>query len=181
LLKEEVQPFLSVSPKYTHILASMFLECSYSYTFLWGFWIIFNFSFIKLNLSSTRGLVNISTNWFSVSTKINSISFLFTWSLIKWCFISICFDLECWMGFFHKFIALVLSQNIGIFVYLIEKSSSWFFIHNTWEQQFVADTYSASVVDSAIVFCFLHDQQISAFPRNWHAPLVLFLSILSPA
>jgi len=119
--------------------------------------------------------VKISTNWFLVSTKINSISFLLTWSLIKWCLISICFDLECWIGFFDKFIALVLSHNIGIFLYLIEKSSSWFLIHNTWEQQFDADTYSASVVDRAIVFCFLHNQLISAFPRNWRVPLVLFL------
>jgi len=135
---------------------------------------------IKLNLSSTRGLVKISANWFSVSIKISSISFLFTWSRIKWCLISMCFDLECWMRFFDKLIALVLSHRSWIFAYLREKSSNWFLIHNIWEQQFAADMYSASVVESAMVFCFLQHQLIRASPRNWHAPLVLFLSILSP-
>jgi len=123
----------------------------------YGFLMICNFSLMKLKRSSTNGFVKISASWFSVSTKINSISFLLTWSLIKWCFISMCFDLECWMGFFDKFITLVLSQNMGMFSYLIYKSSNWFLTHKTWEQQLAADTYSASVVDKAIVFCFLHD------------------------
>lgn len=33
-------------------------------------------------------------------------------------------------------------------------------------------------VESAIDVCFLLNQEISEFPKNWQVPLVLFLSIL---
>ena len=48
---------------------------------LLGFFIIWNFSLRKLNLSSSRGFVKMSASWFSVSTKLNTISFFWTWSL----------------------------------------------------------------------------------------------------
>ena len=133
-----------------------------------------NFSFINIKWSSTIGLVKISASWFSVSMKVYSSSFLFTWSRKKWCFISICLDRECWMGFLDKFIALLLSHKIWIFVYLNEKSSSWFLIHNTWEHQLATETYSTSVVNKAMVFCFLHDQLTSAFPKSWQCSRGIF-------
>jgi len=140
-----------------------------------------NLSFKKRTRSSTKGFVKISANWSLVLMNTSSTSFLFTWSRIKWCFISMCLDLECWMRFFDKFMTLVLSHNIWIFAYLSEKSSNWFLIYNTWQQQFAAEMYSASVVDRAIVFCFRQHQLTKASPTIWHASLVLFLSILSPA
>src|ERR1044072_8487870 len=44
-----------------------------------------------------------------------------------------------------------------------------------------ADIYSASAVESAIVYCLLLAHEIKLHPRNWQFPEVLFLSILSPA
>jgi hypothetical protein len=41
--------------------------------------------------------------------------------------------------------------------------------------------YSASVVDSAILFCFLDDHETCDLPNNWQVLEVLFLSTLSPA
>ena len=78
---------------------------------LLGFFMINNFSLRKLNLSSTRDFVKKSASWFSVSTKLNAIFFSWSWSLMKWCFISICLDLECWIGFLERLIALALSQK----------------------------------------------------------------------
>ena len=133
---------------------------------------------IILNRSSWRGLVNISANCNSVEINSSTTSLFSTWSLIKWCLISMCLVLECWIGFFVKLIALVLSHLIGILHYVIPKSSSYCLIHNTWAQQLPTATYSASAVDKATKFGFLQCHEIKFNPRNWHVPLVLFLSIL---
>jgi hypothetical protein len=41
--------------------------------------------------------------------------------------------------------------------------------------------YSALAVESAILFCFFDDQEISDPPNNCHVPDVLLLSTLHPA
>ena len=108
-------------------------------------------------------------------------SLFWTCSLMKWCLISICFDLECWIGFLVRFIALVLSHLMGVSLSLIPKSLSYWLIHKIWAQQLSTVIYSASTVDSATEFYFLLNQEIRLTPRNWKIPLVLFLSNLHPA
>jgi len=76
---------------------------------------IFNFFLSLLNLSRTSGLVNKSASWFFVLTNFISQSPFRTWSLMKWCLISICLVLECCIGFLVRLIALVLSQYKGTF------------------------------------------------------------------
>ena len=66
------------------------------------------------NVLSSRGFVKISTNWFSERTPQSDISFLATWSLRKWWWISMCFVRECWTGLLAIFKALSLSQRSGI-------------------------------------------------------------------
>ena len=102
-------------------------------------------------------------------------------SLMKWCLISICFDLEYWIEFLVRFIALVLSHLMGVSLSLIPKSLSCCLIHKIWAQQLPAVMYSASAVDSATEFCFLLNHEIRLTPKNWQVPLVLFLSNLHPA
>ena len=64
--------------------------------------------------SDGSGSVNISASWNLVSTYSKDTSFFSTWSLRKWCWISICLVLECKTGFFVRLIALlVLSHLIG--------------------------------------------------------------------
>ena len=109
----------------------------------------------KLNLSLLSGLVNKSTNYFLETTNWTSQSPLLTWSLIKWWRISICLVLECYTGFFVKFIALVLSQRKRILDRFIPKSLSCCLIQRLCAQQLPASIYSASVVNNVEQVCFL--------------------------
>jgi len=77
-------------------------------------------------------------------------------------------------------IALVLSQKMGMHPMSIKKSSSCYLIYNSWAQQEVAATYSASVVDMATECCFLVAQDTKQGPRKWATPEVLFLSTKKP-
>ena len=131
---------------------------------------------IEINVFSSRGFVSISASCSEVNTNSSTISPLRTWSRMKWCFMSICFVLECCIGFFEMFIALVLSHKIGIFEVTISKSKSCCLIHKIWATQLPAATYSDLAVDSATKFYFFENQDISEFPKNWQVPDVLFLS-----
>ena len=70
-----------------------------------------------------------------------------------------CFVLECITGFFDIFIALVLSQNIGmVSSYFTCMSSNVCLIQMTCVQHVVAAIYFSSVVDRDTEGCFLLDQ-----------------------
>ena len=83
------------------------------------FWLVYVFGHInipnsllmKSNCSSLRGFVKILASWCLVSMNSMTTSWLVTWSRIKWCLISICFVLECCIGFFVKHIALVFVES----------------------------------------------------------------------
>ena len=78
----------------------------------------------------------------------------------------ICFVLECIIGFLDMFIALVLSQSIGMgSSYLTWMSSNVYFIQITCVQHVVAAIYSAFVVDKNTKDCFLLAQATRQFPR----------------
>ena len=64
--------------------------------------------------SSWRSFVRMSAHWWSLPINSSSMSPLCTWSLIKRDLISMCLVWECWIGFFVKLIALVLSHWIGM-------------------------------------------------------------------
>ena len=68
---------------------------------------------ISTNFSSLRGFVKISASWSFVFTNSSVMWPFCTWSLRKWCLISMYFVLECYTGFFEMFMALVLSHFIG--------------------------------------------------------------------
>jgi hypothetical protein len=74
--------------------------------------------------------------------------------------------------------ALVLSQRSGIWVHSSPKFLKVYEIHNSWEQQLAAATYSASVVDRATL---REDHETNEDPRNWQVPEVDFLSTRQPA
>jgi hypothetical protein len=61
----------------------------------------------------SRGLVKISTSWFSVLTWNTLISPFCWWSLKKWCRMSMCFVRLCSTGFSAIRIALSLSHRSG--------------------------------------------------------------------
>ena len=63
---------------------------------------------------SSRGFVKISANWSSKRIPQSSISFLATWSLRKWWWISMCLVRECWTGLLAILTTLSLSQRSGI-------------------------------------------------------------------
>ena len=102
-------------------------------------------------------------------------------SLRKWCLISMCLVLECMTGFLVKLIALVLSHIRGIWLSKIPKSFNCCLSHMVWAQQVHAAMYSASAVERATHYCFLHCHEIKLDPSKWQVPLVLFLSVLQPA
>jgi hypothetical protein len=99
-----------------------------------------------------------------------------TLSLKKWYLTSMCLVLEWSTGFFATLMALVLSQRSGIWVHSSPKSLNVYEIHNSWEQQLAAATYSASVVDWAKLDCLREDHETNEDPRNWQEPEVDFLS-----
>jgi hypothetical protein len=80
-----------------------------------------------------------------------------------------------------SFTVLSLSHSNGTFLKLIPKSFNVAFIHKICAQQLPVVMYSASVIDSAILFYFLDDHETSDLPNNWQVSEVLFLSTLSPA
>ena len=136
---------------------------------------------MKFIRSSFRGFVKISANWFVVSINSNTTSPFCTWSLRKWCLMSMCLLLECWIGFLERFIALVLSHLMGMQLITRPKSFNYCFIHKTCDPQHPAATYSASAVDKATLTCFLEHQKTKKLPSSWQVLEVLFLSIKLPA
>ena len=128
----------------------------------------------KQNLVSSWGFVKILASWFSVLTWHNSISPFASWSLRKWCLISMCLVLECCTGLLASLMALSLSHSSGILLNSQPKSLKVCFIHSNWAQQAPAAMYSASAVESATQFCFLELQDTRDRPRNWQVPEVLF-------
>jgi hypothetical protein len=143
--------------------------------------IMFSSFFSLWNLFSSSGLVNRSASWSSVPTLSIAMSPFYWWSLMKWWQTSICFVLWCWTGLLVSFTALSLSDSNGTFLKFIQKSFNVAFIHKICAQQLPAAMYSASAVDSAILFYFLDDHETSDLPNNWQVQEVLFLSTLSPA
>ena len=133
------------------------------------------------NLDSSRGLVKISANCFSVLTWWMTISPLASWSLKKWCRMSMCFVQEWFTRLFANLMALSLSHKSGILVNSHLKSFNVCFIQSSWAQQASAATYSASAVDKATEFYFLELQDTKERPINWQVPVVLFWVTLQPA
>ena len=117
------------------------------------------------NLGPSSGLVNMFAFWLSVLINSRHIIFSSTKSLMKWYRISICFDFECWTGFFDKFMALVLSQNTHIVSWVIPQSCKSFLIHNSCAQQLPAAIYSTLAVERETEFWFLLIHETKLFPR----------------
>jgi hypothetical protein len=63
--------------------------------------------------------------------------------------------------------ALALSHMRGTWENSSPKSLSMYVIQSSCEQQLVATTYSASMVDSATLDCLREDQETSEDPKNW--------------
>jgi hypothetical protein len=124
----------------------------------------------------SRGLVKMSASWSCVGTWIKVIFPFSTLSLRKWYFTYMCLVLELCTGFFATLMALVLSHWSGTWVYSSPKSLMVFVIYRRWEQQLVASTFFASVVDLAIRDCLQEDQDTKEEPMNWQVLEVDFLS-----
>jgi len=121
-----------------------------------------------------------SSSCSSVSTCSSVTTFSSTRTLMKWCQMSMCFVLLCWIGFLEILIAFRLSQYKVRISCSTLYSFSICFIHTSWEQLLPAAMYSASAVDRDTQFCFLLNQEIRLFPRKKHPPNVLFLSSALP-
>ena len=77
-----------------------------------------------------------------------------------------CFVLECITGFLDIFIALVLSQNIGMgSSYFTCMSSNVCLIQMTCVQHVATAIYSTSIVDKDTEGCFLLDQDTRQSPK----------------
>jgi hypothetical protein len=139
-------------------------------------------TFLSLqNLFSSSGLVKISVSWSSVPTFYIEMSPFYWWSLVKWWRTFMCFVLACWTGLLVSFMPLLLSHSNGTLLSLILKSFKVASIQSICAQQLPAVMYSASVVESVTLFCFLYDHATSDLPNSWHVPEVLLLSTLHPA
>jgi hypothetical protein len=128
----------------------------------------------RVKVAWSRGLMKISASWSCVGTWIKGIFHFSMLSLRKWYLTSMCLVLEWSIGFFATLMALVLSHWSGIWVYSSPKSLMVYEIQRSWEQQLVAATYSASVVDWATLDCLQEDQDIKEEPKNWQVPEVDF-------
>src|SRR5688572_21625237 len=105
------------------------------------------------NLCSSRGFVKISASCILVLTRLRVISPLASWSLRKWCLMSMCFVLEWFMGLFASLIEHSLSHKGGILLNSQPKCLNVRVIHSSCAQQAPAATYSALAVDRATKFC----------------------------
>jgi hypothetical protein len=130
----------------------------------------------QVKVAWSRGLVKISASWSCVGTWIKVVFPFSTLSLRKWYLTYMCLVLEWRTGYFATLMALVLSHWSGTWVYSSPKSLMVYVIQRSWEQQLVAATYSASVVDWATLDCLREDQDTKEDPKNWQFPEVDFLS-----
>ena len=144
-------------------------------------WQIPNLPLKFSNWFASRALVKMSASCSSVATCSNLIVFSSTRSLIKWCLMSICLVLLCWMGFLEMLSVLRLSQYNVITSCVTLYSVSICFIQIIWEQLLPAAMYSASAVERDTQFCFLLNQETRLFPKKKHPLEVLFLSLALPA
>ena len=99
------------------------------------------------NLDSSRGLVKISASCFLVLTWWFLIFPLASWSLKKWCRMSMCLVLEWLTGLLANFMAFLLSHKSGILVKWHPKSWRVCFIQSSLAQHTSTATYSASAVE----------------------------------
>jgi hypothetical protein len=135
---------------------------------------IFNSLLRVQNFCSSSVLVKISASCLLVLTWLRAISSLASWSLKKWCLMSMCVVLEWFTGLLNSLIALSLSHKSGILLNLQPKSLKVNLIQSNCTQQAPATTYSASAVDRAMEFCFFELQDTRDQPRNWQVPDVIF-------
>jgi hypothetical protein len=135
----------------------------------------------RTNVAWSRGFVKMSASWSWVGTWLNTMVPFYTLSLKKWYLTSMCLVLEWSTRFFATLMELVQSQRSGIWVHSSTKSLKVYEIHNSWEQQLAAATYSVSVVDWATLDCLREDHETNEDPRNWQEPEVDFLSTRQPA
>ena len=142
---------------------------------------IFSLLLKAQNLCSSSGLVKISACCLSVLTWLKAISPLVSWSLRKWCLMSMCLVLEWFTWLFASLIALSLSHKSRILLNLQPKSLKVNRIQSSCAQQVPAATYSASAVDRATEFYFLELQDTRDRLRNWQVPEVLFWTTLQSA
>jgi hypothetical protein len=77
-----------------------------------------------------------------------------------------CFVFEWRTGFLATIVALVLSQNKGTRLNSNPKSLKVAIIQSNWEQQAATATYSASMVDWAMLDCLREDQETREDLRN---------------
>jgi hypothetical protein len=115
-----------------------------------------------------------------VGTWLNTMVPFSTLSFKKWYLTSMCLVLDWSTGFLATLMALVLSQRSGIWVHSSPKSLKVYEIHNSWEQQLAAATYSTLVVDWATLDYLREDHETNKDPRNWQVPEVDFLSTRQP-
>ena len=134
-------------------------------------------TYLRSQVCSTHSLAS----WSSMPTLSMKISPFCWWSLMKWWQTSICFVLECWTKLLVSFTSLLLSHSNGTCLNLILKSLKVAFIQSNWAQQLPVEMYSALMIESATLFCFFDDQDISDLFNSWHVHDVLFLSSLHPA
>jgi hypothetical protein len=120
----------------------------------------------RVKVAWSRGLAKISASWSCVDSWIKEIFPFSTLSLRKWYLTSMCLVLEWSIGFFAMLITLVLSHRSRTWVYSSPKSLRVYVIQRSWEQQLVATTYSASVVDWATLECLQEDQDTKEEPKD---------------
>jgi hypothetical protein len=120
----------------------------------------------RVKVAWSRGLVKILASWSCVGTWIKAIFPFSMLSLRKWYLTSMCFVFKWSTGFFATLMALVLSRWSGTWVYSSPKSLMVYVIHRSWEQQLLAATYSASVVDWATLDCLREDQDTKKIPKT---------------
>jgi hypothetical protein len=127
-----------------------------------------------VHVAWSRGLVKIYASWFWVVTWIKVILPFSTLSLRKWYLTSMCFILDCRMGFLATLMELMLSHRSQTWAYSSPKSLMVYVIQRTWEQQLEATTYLVSIVDCATLDCLQEDQDTNKEPKNWQVPEVDF-------
>jgi hypothetical protein len=121
----------------------------------------------RANVAWSKGLVRISASCYSVGTWMRLMFLFSTLSFRKWYLTFMCLVLEWSTGFLVPLIALVLSHMRGTWEHSSPKSLSVYVIQSSCEQQLVAATYSASVVDWATLDYLREDQETSEDPKNW--------------
>ena len=121
----------------------------------------------KISLSLVKGFVKMSASQSLVGTNCRSIVSFWTWSLIKWFLISICFALECNAGFFERLMEIYYHSRWELYSHRCCSPQAGSLSKGVEHNNLQLTCIPASKLDNTVEPCFWHIHVTNFPPMKW--------------